>query len=528
MFCKRVVIIFLINLFQVAKEDIQVRFYEEKDERIVWEGFGDFQPSQVHKQTAISFRPPRYHTLEITEPVRVYIQLKRPSDGATSESLPFEFVPLDSGRPAYWSFRRNLAKKANYTLFNTLLANDAQLLAKRQLSGLNGQQNSSANIVEKPVDNAMIVETNNNTINVEQAKQTEWGDYSEVNKANKENEPKNVEEKSFNELINQVAELDEIYSETQARLLASNPDNEKPCLAQVPQADSFDDARTYTSLQLAFKNPINIDLTEKFEDVPLHRSALNLDTASSNKRESELEKLPPLPPKRAKKIETAITGSTHSIQLSGKQAENVLQTGSMQNIRAVVTVGRSQSFNLPRPRSQNELTVPVKKLPPTPSSTLPNPKKRGFLSRLFGRKSKTPSRESSAMPSKRNSFSSSKSLQVVGAGSSLGRSASNLSTRSYGDATSIHIPLKGTPPSSMENLNQNLQPPVNVPPSAEQNIDTVMCLDLTEAEHYALYMAMAPHATQSEFDEFSCYYAPVEGGKILTDAELLAKVLPKT
>lgn len=508
----------LIDCFQVAKEDIQVRFYEEKDDQVVWEGFGDFQPSQVHKQTAIWFRPPRYHTLEVTEPVRVFIQLRRPSDGAASEPLPFEYVPLDSGRPAYWSFRRNLAKKANYSLFNTILANDAQLLAKRQL------QNSSAqaqvkNVVETPADVAMVVETNNN--------------YSEVNKANKENEPKNSEEKSFNELINQVAELDEIYSETQARLLNSNIDSDKPRLAEVAQADSFDDARTYTSLQLAFKNPINIDLTaEKFDDVPLPPVAPpTIDVSNSNKRESDLEKLPPLPPKRAKKIETAITGSTHSIQLSGKQAENVLQTGSMQNIRAVVTVGRSQSFNLPRPRSQNELAVPVKKLPPTPSATLPNPKKRGFLSRLFGRKSKTPgaSRESSAVPSKRNSFSSSKSLQVGATNASLGRSASNLSTRSYGDATSIHIPLKGTPPGSTENLSasQNLAPPSSVPP-VEQNIDTVMCLDLTEAEHYALYMAMAPHATQSEFDEFSCYYAPVEGGKILTEAELLAKVLPKT
>ncbi|XP_018326789.1 embryonic polarity protein dorsal isoform X3 [Agrilus planipennis] len=81
---------------KVAKEDIQVRFYEEKENQVVWEGFADFQPSQVHKQTAIWFRPPRYRTLEITEPVKVYIQLRRPSDGSTSEPLPFQFLPLDS------------------------------------------------------------------------------------------------------------------------------------------------------------------------------------------------------------------------------------------------------------------------------------------------------------------------------------------------------------------------------------------------------------------------------------------------
>lgn len=56
------------------------------------------------------------------------------------------------------------------------------------------------------------------------------------------------------------------------------------------------------------------------------------------------------------------------------------------------------------------------------------------------------------------------------------------------------------------------------------NDDLNMNLDLTEAEHYALYMAMAPHATQSEFDEMSCYYSPVEGGKIIGDSNALARM----
>ena len=37
---------------------------------------------------------------------------------------------------------------------------------------------------------------------------------------------------------------------------------------------------------------------------------------------------------------------------------------------------------------------------------------------------------------------------------------------------------------------------------------------LTEAEHYALYTSVAPHATASEFDEMSFYYSPVEGQKV--------------
>lgn len=47
-------------------EDIHVRFYEVKDGMIEWEAFGDFQASDVHKQVAISFKTPRYKSLEVS------------------------------------------------------------------------------------------------------------------------------------------------------------------------------------------------------------------------------------------------------------------------------------------------------------------------------------------------------------------------------------------------------------------------------------------------------------------------------
>ncbi|XP_067009588.1 proto-oncogene c-Rel isoform X2 [Anabrus simplex] len=81
---------------KVTKDDIQVHFVEEQNGVVVWEGYGDFQPTHVHKQVAISFRAPRYKSLEVEKPVKVFIELRRPSDGATSERLPFEFLPLDS------------------------------------------------------------------------------------------------------------------------------------------------------------------------------------------------------------------------------------------------------------------------------------------------------------------------------------------------------------------------------------------------------------------------------------------------
>ena len=50
---------------KVIKDDIQVRFIQEVEGKIVWEGFGDFQPSDVHKQYGIAFRTPRYKDIEV-------------------------------------------------------------------------------------------------------------------------------------------------------------------------------------------------------------------------------------------------------------------------------------------------------------------------------------------------------------------------------------------------------------------------------------------------------------------------------
>jgi len=119
---------------KINKDDIQVRFFEEKNDMVLWEGFGDFQPSDVHKQYGICFRTPRYKDIEIEQPVQVQIQLRRPSDGAVSESRPFEFIPLDAGR-AYWSAKR---LKTNYSVFNQILTRDQAI--RDHSSGGHGTQ----------------------------------------------------------------------------------------------------------------------------------------------------------------------------------------------------------------------------------------------------------------------------------------------------------------------------------------------------------------------------------------------------
>lgn len=56
---------------KVAKEDINVRFFEQINDKIVWESKGDFNHTNVHKQVAISFKVPAYKTLDIDKPVKV-------------------------------------------------------------------------------------------------------------------------------------------------------------------------------------------------------------------------------------------------------------------------------------------------------------------------------------------------------------------------------------------------------------------------------------------------------------------------
>ncbi|XP_040905197.1 nuclear factor NF-kappa-B p100 subunit isoform X3 [Toxotes jaculatrix] len=77
---------------KVQKDDIEIRFYEE-DEDGGWEAFGDFSPTDVHKQYAIVFRTPPYHSTEIERPVTVFLQLKRKKAGDSSDPKQFTYIP---------------------------------------------------------------------------------------------------------------------------------------------------------------------------------------------------------------------------------------------------------------------------------------------------------------------------------------------------------------------------------------------------------------------------------------------------
>lgn len=77
---------------KVQKDDIDIRFYEEDDEG-GWEAFGDFSPTDVHKQYAIVFKTPPYHKTDIERPITVFLQLRRKKGGDCSEPKQFTYIP---------------------------------------------------------------------------------------------------------------------------------------------------------------------------------------------------------------------------------------------------------------------------------------------------------------------------------------------------------------------------------------------------------------------------------------------------
>merc|ERR1719420_206840 len=58
-----------------------------------WEEWAEFGASGVHKQYAISLTVPRYSNPHITEPVRVLVELVKPSDDSRSEEEEFFYTP---------------------------------------------------------------------------------------------------------------------------------------------------------------------------------------------------------------------------------------------------------------------------------------------------------------------------------------------------------------------------------------------------------------------------------------------------
>lgn len=85
----------------LSAEDIEVYFTGPG-----WEARGSFSQADVHRQVAIVFRTPPYADPSLQAPVRVSMQLRRPSDRELSEPMEFQYLPDTGMQP-----QRRLAQR---------------------------------------------------------------------------------------------------------------------------------------------------------------------------------------------------------------------------------------------------------------------------------------------------------------------------------------------------------------------------------------------------------------------------------
>ncbi|XP_063822839.1 embryonic polarity protein dorsal isoform X2 [Ostrinia nubilalis] len=473
---------------KVTREDTEVWFFLEENGAVVWSERGHID--YVHKQLAIVLKTPPYRDQRLDHHVTVQFQLQRLSDGAKSNAYSFEYIPNVQGT------RKPLPDLASLALL---------------LSDTNPAPNPAPN----PTD------TNNNNRDKDALVSSTSDSYSDhttpldTNGDASEALLPDSNEKSLDDLLDQVAELDEIYTENRTRL------ENITSMQTDDDMEDFNDAGTYTSLQLAFKNPITITEPESlpYEDVQVHSYRGPIIEFAPLKRDTDDDdKAPPLPPKRVRKP------STEPFKTSQTSVDSILKPGRQ------IPVTRNPEV-LRRDRTELSVARSEPALPPV--------KKRSFFSRLFRRKEKSPapsvksegrkekkskpvgrsvSSVSGLRPSKFKSSVSHTSLKDNASGAGL----------SYADSIT-HISLHGD--GEDDRSQASLRRPASLAPLPPTDGGTILVaesvlaldasafkklqddLDLTDAEHYALYMAVAPHATVSEFDETSCYYSPVDGSK---------------
>ncbi|XP_045447470.1 embryonic polarity protein dorsal-like [Melitaea cinxia] len=462
---------------KVTREDIAVVFFEKEGEQVVWEESANIV--LVHRQVAIAFQTPPYRDPRGRDHVQVYLQLKRTSDNARSNAVPFEYIPEYQG-----TARKPLP---DLSVFSLLLSDPTS-----RPDGNNNDPpekdpvSSTSDSPDPPtveVTDADVIETNNSVDMVT-----------------------DPHEKSLDDLLDQVAELDEIYSENRTRLenVTVLDDNNDP--------EDFDDAGTYTSLQLAFKNPVPIAEPEPYEDVQVHSFRGPIIEYTPLKRDPEDERAPPLPPKRVRK-------TTDSFKTSQTSVDSILKPGRQ----------------LPVTRNPDTLALKTELGEARSEPALPPPsKKRSFFSRLFRRRDKSPapsvrsegvkesrkpvgrsvSSVSGLRPSKFKSAVSHASLKDNGSGISYADSITHISLHGDGDERSLGVLTDEPLPDGTILVAESV-----LALDADSFRKLRDDLELTEAEHYALYMAVAPKATASEFDETSCYYSPVDGSKFHNDTE---------
>lgn len=555
--------------------------------------------------------------------------MKRPSDSATSDALPFEYYPLDSGRRSLIELRKGLKVKGNFEQFSRYFTPDGNIVENGTVVDLDQDEDACTQRKKPCIENYLtesnVVEDMDVVDSTE--KTSEWLEKTEFSILNDElatvasntNTPisnntfdydtvtaspivsriedtmnmfaqseismEEDEDKTLNELLEQVAELDEIYSGYQMKRNHKFEEANKFANGNNTSFD-FDDTATYTSLQRAFKNPIQISDPDPqlrsynvdYDSVePIINPLGPVIDISPLKRSDfivEEEKRPPLPPKRLRKLTAENTEYNANLLPPSSQKE---QNNTHEETQIIIK------------RSPDHGRSPASS---TNNSAQSSPqKKQGFFSRIFRRKSKgevssNPGTDVKNSPnlSRESSFNnfegfdrnrlSTRSCRMPQSPSKkskpVGRSVSSVSgKRPHLTADVVHIPLKGLSSDSLpmrsgsgnilmpdhyssnvtlsNNLDRKTVSALQLAdiPLQEGNMELVaiadaqslrnLCegkygvkldadVDLSEAEHFALYTSVAPHATQSEFDEMSAFYAPVEAAEAVPNTEIAKRL----
>ncbi|XP_039480352.1 embryonic polarity protein dorsal isoform X1 [Drosophila santomea] len=580
----------------ITKDDIEVHFYEtDEDGRETWIAKAEFKSTDVFRQMAIAFKTPRYRNTEITKSVYVNLKLVRPSDGATSSPLLFEYFP-NPGTVTFARLQRKLKRRQELDVFQQILSLDSETTATKYscppmdleednntVSSDDQQSSETLNEFEIAVkkmqmrqrgeshemDGGTVTEYTDNDnepdmeielevpqllpqladdctqtstpmeeilqhpqlqsrplSNVETI--TEWmkssefertdsltvenGDTQSLSNSTAQTAFTNVSSLTANTTI--TNQLDEeahgLLANGSRRDTLENPavkelpENEKEpemvsasAQASMDLDENFDETATYTSLQIAFKNPIDIGLPKESKQAaptyPLTNPFGQLDDA-------ELVVLtnPPAPRIKVNAAQTPATPpSSPPLPLPPRTPSPVSDhrlpplppkpQRNSQDLSAVsdsISVSRSRNGSLSSNRTTPSPIIIMRtpdqsptKRQPTPSAS---PKKRqGFFSRFFSRRRSKADDEESLTPggspnkqlpggskattptgSREPSVahfslgdpnrSSTRSMQPLGKsegrnGKPVGRSSSSVSGKrpAHLDADVIHIPLKG-------------------------------------------------------------------------------------
>ncbi|KAH8412187.1 hypothetical protein KR009_000356, partial [Drosophila setifemur] len=588
---------------KIAKDDIEVRFYElDEDGREIWHANAEFQPTDVFKQMAIAFKTPRYRNTEITQSVNVELKLVRPSDGATSAPLQFEYYP-NPGTVTFARLQRKLKRRQELDVFQQILSLDSETTATKYSCpplDLNEEENtvssddqqSSGTLNEFEIavkklqmaqrgeshemDGGTVTEYTDNDnepdmeieLEVPQLlpqladdctqtstpmeeilqhpqlqsrpltnvdKITEWmksnefertdsltvenGDTQSLSNSTAQTAFTNVSSMTANTTI--TNQLDDEGNGLQAN--GSRRDTlENPAVKELPDAErepemasasaqasvdldeNFDETATYTSLQIAFNNPIDIAAPRSIQIYPPTNPFGQLDDA-------ELVVLtnPPAPRIKVNAVQTPATPPSspplplpprtpspdpeHRLPPLPPKPQRNSQDLSI--VSDSISISRSRNGSLSSNRTTPSPIIIMRTPDQSPTKRLPTPsespkKRQGFFSRFFSRRrsraeddesltpggspnrqlpgSKTGSRAGSKAGSKATTptgsrepsvahfslgdpnRSSTRSMQTLGKaenrnGKPVGRSSSSVSGKrpAHLDADVIHIPLKG-------------------------------------------------------------------------------------